>query len=321
MGYYYSEDSTFREITQATGTKIREATKTKPLENRPADRYSLTYLLEAADDISYLTADLEDAFNKGIIESHHLCEFFEKNMSLLTGSATSLLKYNDLVEAQNQYLNNKNMKKEYGCSEEERKLLSSLRVAMMRQAVNAFVDNYQSIMEGTFNKELLGGSEMGEWLNQLRKFETEYIYEWRVKTMTEISAGTIIYSLLDNFVPMAVKYGLGCRDMAIDLFEKGEFNPDKFDEEGYWENIHGTQYLNSRDKKLKSLIREDFWKTYSPEMECFLFFRSYDSVKFGSTEWLNLEAVYERILAVTDFISGMTDTYARKVYRQINGLD
>lgn len=33
------------------------------------------------------------------------------------------------------------------------------------------------------------------------------------------------------------------------------------------------------------------------------------------------ENLYLRFLMVTDYISGMTDTYARNLYRELNGLD
>ncbi|HCA4054136.1 TPA: dNTP triphosphohydrolase, partial [Listeria monocytogenes] len=46
MGYFYSEKDIFEKITEQTGTN--------------GNRHPVTFLLEAADDISYLIADLED---------------------------------------------------------------------------------------------------------------------------------------------------------------------------------------------------------------------------------------------------------------------
>ena len=37
-------------------------------------RHPLTYILEAADDIAYKTADIEDAFIKGFLSYHQLKE-------------------------------------------------------------------------------------------------------------------------------------------------------------------------------------------------------------------------------------------------------
>ena len=46
----------FREIEKETGTN--------------GNRHPLTYILEAADDIAYKTADIEDAFIKKFISYH-----------------------------------------------------------------------------------------------------------------------------------------------------------------------------------------------------------------------------------------------------------
>ena len=53
MGYYFAEKDLFEKITNSTGAV--------------GCRYPLTFLLEAADDIAYKTADIEDAVKKGII--------------------------------------------------------------------------------------------------------------------------------------------------------------------------------------------------------------------------------------------------------------
>ena len=84
MGYFYQERDLFKKICNATGTLlIEESPEAYIAENtgedagqmsfgpdnglRRACRHPLTYLLEAADDISYRTADLEDASRKGKI--------------------------------------------------------------------------------------------------------------------------------------------------------------------------------------------------------------------------------------------------------------
>ena len=42
-------------------------------------RHPLAYLLEAADDISYRTADLEDAFKKGLFTLQDFITFFKNS--------------------------------------------------------------------------------------------------------------------------------------------------------------------------------------------------------------------------------------------------
>lgn len=65
MGYFQGDQENFGKVTEDTGTK----------KGDEVCRHPLTYLLEAADDIAYATADLEDGFKKGIFT---LDEFINK---------------------------------------------------------------------------------------------------------------------------------------------------------------------------------------------------------------------------------------------------
>ena len=58
MGYYLADEAVFRRVTEATGAGN--------------NRHPLTYILEAADDLAYKTADIEDAFVKGFITYYTL---------------------------------------------------------------------------------------------------------------------------------------------------------------------------------------------------------------------------------------------------------
>lgn len=60
MGYYYADKEIFEDIQRETGTNGK--------------RHPLTFILEAADDIAYKTADIEDAFVKGFITYNRLLE-------------------------------------------------------------------------------------------------------------------------------------------------------------------------------------------------------------------------------------------------------
>lgn len=53
MGYYYAENDLYDDISESTGAV--------------GCRYPLTFLLEAADDIAYRTADIEDAVKKNYL--------------------------------------------------------------------------------------------------------------------------------------------------------------------------------------------------------------------------------------------------------------
>ena len=61
MGYYLADREIYEEIERETGTD--------------GARHPLAFILEAADDIAYKTADIEDAFVKGFVQ---LCETSER---------------------------------------------------------------------------------------------------------------------------------------------------------------------------------------------------------------------------------------------------
>ena len=60
LGYYYADRKMFETVQKATGTE--------------GNRHPLAFILEAADDIAYKTADIEDAFIKGFLSYGALCE-------------------------------------------------------------------------------------------------------------------------------------------------------------------------------------------------------------------------------------------------------
>ena len=67
-----------------------------------------------------------------------------------------------------------------------------------------------------------------------------------------------------------------------------------------------TEYkLSKADEKIIKLISENY-KT------------DYEQAKDAEDEGKNL---YLRFLMVTDFISGMTDSYAKNLYNELNGVN
>ena len=70
LGYYKAEEALFGALASATGTRTVEG----------FCRHPLTYILEAADDIAYATADLEDAYKKGLFTLDEFERFFRDTL-------------------------------------------------------------------------------------------------------------------------------------------------------------------------------------------------------------------------------------------------
>ena len=62
--------------------------------------------------------------------------------------------------------------------------------------------------------------------------------------------------------------------------------------------------LSSLDKRLIALISDNYIQAY----------------KIHSAEKDESEKLYLRLLLVTDFICGMTDSYAKRLYQELNGI-
>ncbi len=71
MGCYQAEESVFIQIAKEVGTINAEG---------KVIRHPLTYLVEAADDIAYMTADLEDAVKSGVVNIDALLNFSERHI-------------------------------------------------------------------------------------------------------------------------------------------------------------------------------------------------------------------------------------------------
>lgn len=263
LGYYLAEEQLFREITTATGALDR--------------RYPLVYLLEAADDIAYSTADIEDAVKKGFLSYENLLEELKSEKYLMRIKDEKELKaYNAAVEM----LANKYEKaKLSGVSDPKLNAVQNWIIYMQSTFITAarygFTSNYAQIMDGSFTREIIQAPNgiANTLMFALKDIATRYVFRSSHIIKMEISANTIIKFLLSTFIPAAVKYDSGVP-------------------------------LSSVEDRLMSIISRNYLMAYKAASQ-------------GKDE---NERMYLRLLLVTDFICGMTDSYAKNLYQQLNGI-
>lgn len=194
MGYYLAEQELFNNITSSTGAN--------------GYRYPLTYLLEAADDIAYLTADIEDAVKKGYLTYHQLLRQLKRDdYKQKCADEKELNRYNGAIEQ----LEEKYEKaKTNGVSNPELNAVQNwvirIQGTLLSCASYGFTKNYRSIMNGTFTKEVLADSQGNTLSTTLRNISYEYVFRSKPILKMEITAGNIINFLLDKFIPAAVHY-------------------------------------------------------------------------------------------------------------------
>lgn len=256
MGYFYADRQTFENIQSSLSTNGK--------------RHPLAFLLEAADDIAYKTADIEDSIKKGCISYTLLIDELKKRM---------------IAEEENE-----DYKKMIGILERKYKKaiengyekpdiyavqnwVVSIQGHMIFAASDSFIDHYDEIMEGTYNKDLFYGTSVEKMMDALGDIAYRYAFISKPIFKLEIAAKSILDFLLDKFVN-AVLY---------------------FDTEERLSDIH---------KKLIKLISEDYKRIY------------HHFSKGRSEE----EKLYLRLLLVTDYVCGMTDSYAKNLYQELNGI-
>ena len=254
MGYYYADKDIFESIVKETGTDGK--------------RHPLTFILEAADDIAYKTADIEDAYVKGFISYYQLKEELRQLQESEPDNS-----FRPLDKLEHKYESGVNR----GVSNPEEYAVKNWIVQVQGFLINCatygFTSNYNAIMEGTYGKDIFCGT-YGEGLMNLlgdmayrRVFTTPSIYKM------EVAESVIMDFLMDKFVKAVLYYDTDVK-------------------------------LNDIDKRVVSFISENYKSAYHKQAE-------------GKDE---NEKLYLRLLLVTDYICGMTDSYAKRLYQELNAV-
>ncbi|MFR1114253.1 MAG: deoxyguanosinetriphosphate triphosphohydrolase [Blautia sp.] len=254
LGYFYGERQLYRQICQATWTD--------------GNRNPLAFILEAADDIAYLTADLEDSFKKGFVSYDNLVRELERSWERVGRTGVD-----GLGMLRRQYENAKKRQAQDPQLYAVQNWIVRLQRELILDVTDSFIARYEEIMAGTCQTDLFAGTK-SQWLVEvLGEIACRYAFHSPHILKMEVSAWTILNFLMDKFVPAALYY-----DTEIPMDMMGG--------------------------KLMSLISENYKQTY----------HVYSS---GCAE---KERLYLRLLLITDFISGMTDSYAKDLYQKLNGI-
>ena len=256
MGYFYADKRTFDNLQFSLGTNGK--------------RHPLAFLLEAADDIAYKTADIEDALKKGCISYSLLVKELKKRMedgdeNSDYGRMISILekKYEKAI------INKYEQPDVYAVQN----WVVSIQGNMLFAASDNFIDHYDEIMEGTYKKDLFYGTGVAKMMKTLGDIAYEYAFISKPIFKLEIAAKSILDFLLDKFVEAVLYY----------------------DTEEKISDVH---------IKWISLISEDYKRIYH----------------HFSKDCSEEEKLYLRLLLVTDYVCGMTDSFAKNLYQELKGI-
>ena len=272
MGYFYADRDNFYNIENSLELN--------------GNRHPLTYLLEAADDIAYKTADIEDSVEKGNISYYELIKELEKRCT-----ESILLKYPFLEEKD---LEEKVMESQYGrlisvLKHKYEKAVKngyqkpeiyavqnwvvSIQGSLIFAASDNFINHYDEIMEGTYKYDLFHDTAVENLMYDLGDIAYKYSFTSKPIFKLEVAAQTILEFLLEKFVTSIIYY---------DTKEK----------------------ISSLNERMVALISKDYMRIYKKESE-------------GKSE---KEKLYLRLMLVTDYVCGMTDSFAKDLYQELNGI-
>ena len=273
IGYFYSEEDI---IEKMRAVKVFSDNYRNPL----------SLIVEAADDISYITSDLDDAIKKKIITY----EIFDKEILKYNGKEKSLLK-----KFNNNFL--KYYKKNKKNSDDAfyytmKFMLIELKEKAIKEVVNLFNDNYHLIFNQGIDYlhnqhyEILEFSDSiyGKLLHLLKKnLIIKYVFPDSNVIIKELKGEKIINFLLNEFVNSVLLLKINKND-TIDM-------------------ILDRNCKLEKECRLFNLISKNYFNVFIAEY---------------SLARSNQERVYYKLRFVVDYISGMTDTYSNDLYIKLN---
>ena len=264
LGYFYSERDIIKTICEATGTNVEDEYV----------RHPLVYLMEAADDIAYATADLEDALKKGLFTLDEFIKYFENEMEEIDNQHHKTFTKR-ILDNLNNRIDSKDRNNEKDLASFQNWMVY-VRRWLMYVVAYRFSSSYDAIMNGTYTADMFQGTNYQELIVILKTAMAKFAYDTKEILKLELAAKKIVGGLLNDFIYAVL----------------------------YWQDESNEYKMSKVDEKYVNAISDNYRENYQHE-------------KTNN----EIENLYLRFLMVTDFISGMTDSYAKTLYQELNGID
>lgn len=276
VGYYYSELNDIKSMQQE-------------LDIKDGHRYPLAYLMEAADDISYCLADIEDGVEKGLLDCHTLATKLSQTFNDLAGDdASTVLNRNKTFDDAIDYALSRSDKEPINKAHE---FFVWLRVQLIHplveHAADKFIEHYDDVYEGSYNGALLeDGSVFHHIIETFKQVAIKHIFSTDEVETKELQGYGIISGLLDAYAPL-LNYSFEKFLAMVDGEERGGL-------------IEARLYKRLPKKHLKA-----YQEAINP-------LRTHSDFK--------LFEFYYRCRLIQDCVSGMTDQFALEEANNLKGI-
>lgn len=276
LGYFSSEQDVVNEVWGEFG-----------YSERP-QRFALAYIMEAADDIAYCVSDLEDSFEKGIIQEAKA--FPEIQEKYLKNNFSSNDSCHDVIdEALTKMVEASADNKEPNFTYTD--FRTKLNNAIVKYAADRYVKMEAEIETGALETLLPPKEPPGAILKVLRDFCRENVYRHETVQRIELAGYYAITGLLEHTRPLL--------DCSRKRFKAAL--------------AHNHKDENDKrillEPKLLSLFPQKYIKAYTHQAT--------QAAEQANEDFLEWNA---RAHLVVDFISGMTDDFAMTTYRTLAGM-
>jgi dGTPase len=277
VGFYLSESDYILKLRQA-------------LQINEHCRSPFSYIMEAADDISYGIADLEDAVEKGVLSleqmKHALAKKFTKLAAKLSESEQGTM---------DKMLDTASKRGRESVSMFFVFLRVEVNARLPKHAQKAFIDNIEAVYNGSFNRALIEDGSVNNVIVETFKLVAleEAFCDPEVQAR-ELQGYRVLHGLMECYKPLL-------------MLSKEQFNVLMFDLDD--KSISMSVYVKRLFKKLSSKHKAAY-KESMKEQQLNTIITDADCREF-----------YFRTRLIIDYVSGMTDQFAFDEYRAFHVID
>lgn len=269
-GFYLAEEAYVSELR-------------RELHLQEYSRFPLTYIMEAADDISYCIADLEDAVEKNIFTVEQLYQHLRHEWGeVIAGDLFDEV----IVRAFDKMVG------EHEWRSADDQFFMFLRVFSIAKLVpytaRRFIDNLQLVFDGTLNQALLGDEDSPAFrlLKILKQVAVKHVFNHPEVEQLELQGYRVISGLLDIYSPLLRMPLTAFRQLVA--------------EDSHHDYPIETRLFHKLSTKHRLAYGEAVEKcnALTPDLQ-------------------EVWEYYYRARLIQDYISGMTDLYAYDEYRRL----
>ena len=210
LSHFQSEKELFDKIVSFTGMK----------QGDKIYRHPATFLLEAADDIAYLFADLEDAVKKDPACLQEILDKIKKEKDKIFTKEFSYDEYKKSID-EFDLKHHEEMPKEDIISTQIMSLRVFFQAYCIKKVCEEFINSYDEIMTGNYKMSLCESKNLANLIGDkgiIRKLCIKYAYQNSEVLKLEIIGKKVLTTLLDSFIKAVL-----CEDYKKPKEECGKF--------------------------------------------------------------------------------------------------